>query len=84
MSEDFPIVSSEEDNRLLTNTDLNKLANIPLEAEWFANIENENTRRAYRRALADFMDFVGIEQIEDESETSDSSNAPRPWWRLWK
>lgn len=33
---------------------------MPPEVEWFANIENPRTRRAYRIDLHDFMSFVGI------------------------
>ncbi len=33
--------------------------------EWFANLTNEQTRRAYRSDLQDFMRFVGIQQPEE-------------------
>ena len=33
---------------------------MPPEAEWFANIDNPQTRRAYRNDLREFMAFVGI------------------------
>jgi integrase/recombinase XerD len=29
--------------------------------EWFANITNPNTRRAYEHAIQDFMRFTGID-----------------------
>ena len=45
---------------LLTREDFARLADVPPEAEWFANITNENTRRAYRNDLRQFMAFVGI------------------------
>ena len=46
-------------NRLLTNEDFYRLAEVPPEIEWFANIDNLQTRRAYKNALQDFMIFTG-------------------------
>jgi site-specific recombinase XerD len=37
------------------------LADVPPEAEWFANLTNAATRRAYENAIKDFMRFVGIQ-----------------------
>lgn len=45
---------------LLSRAEFQDLANVPPEVEWFANIDNEKTRRAYRIDLRDFMAFVGI------------------------
>ena len=47
--------------RLLTRTEFQGLAEVPPEAEWFANIENPNTRRAYQTDLRGFMEFCGIQ-----------------------
>jgi site-specific recombinase XerD len=33
---------------------------VPAEMEWFANIDNKRTRRAYQIDLREFMLFVGI------------------------
>jgi len=49
---------------LLTREEFQRLANVPPEAEWFANLENENTRRSYRNDLRQFMAFVGISNPE--------------------
>ena len=35
---------------------------MPAEMEWFANIDNPRTRRAYKLDVADFMAFVGIQR----------------------
>ena len=48
------------DGSLLTKEEFARLADVPPEAEWFANITNVNTRRAYRNDLRQFMAFVGI------------------------
>lgn len=50
--------------RMLTAQEFRQLAEIPAEAEWFANITNANTRRAYRKDLREFMGFVGIDMPE--------------------
>jgi integrase/recombinase XerD len=34
-------------NRLLTAAEFHRLADVPPEVEWFANISNAHTRRAY-------------------------------------
>ena len=48
--------------RLLTAARFQGLADVPPELEWFANIDNKSTRRAYENALHDFMGFTGIRQ----------------------
>ena len=46
---------ADKDDRLptevafLTRAEFHKLAEVPPEAEWFANLDNPNTRRAYRK-----------------------------------
>jgi site-specific recombinase XerD len=51
------IISGE---RRLTAAEFQSLADVPPELEWFANITNPSTRRAYQRAIKDFMRFTGI------------------------
>ena len=51
--------------RLLTAAEFHRLADVPPEVEWFANITNPNTRRAYEHAVSDFMRFAGIARPED-------------------
>jgi hypothetical protein len=46
--------------RALTSVEFSQLADVPPEAEWFANIDNANTRRACRNDLKEFMTFAGI------------------------
>jgi integrase/recombinase XerD len=59
------IQTSQPHNRLLTAEDFLRLADVPPEAEWFANITNGNTRRAYENAIKDFMRFTGIVKPEE-------------------
>jgi integrase/recombinase XerD len=41
-------------------SDFFELADIPPELEWFANIDNTNTRRAYERDVKEFMAFAVV------------------------
>jgi len=51
--------------RLLTAAEFQRLADVPPEIEWFANITNRSTRRAYENAIKDFMRFTGIARPEE-------------------
>ena len=51
--------------RALTAPEFARLADVPPEAAWFANLTSHQTRRAYRNDLAGFMRFTGIEQPEE-------------------
>jgi site-specific recombinase XerD len=48
------------DGRMLTRPEFFGLADVPAEMEWFANIDNPQTRRAYQSDMRDFMGFSGI------------------------
>jgi len=52
-------------DRLLTAAAFQGLADVPPEMEWFANLGNKATRRAYETALKDFMRFTGINRPEE-------------------
>ncbi|MGF6531485.1 site-specific recombinase XerD [Paraburkholderia sp. GAS206C] len=52
-------------SRALTAAEFHQLSNVPPEAEWFANLDNPRTRRAYQTDLRDFMGFVGIQQPDE-------------------
>jgi integrase len=51
--------------RLLTAAEFQHLADVPPEVEWFANIRNPHTKRAYENAIKDFMLFAGIKKPEE-------------------
>src|SRR3954464_5010543 len=51
--------------RLLTAAEFHRLADVPPEVEWFANLTNPQTRRAYENAVKDFMRFAGIMRPEE-------------------
>lgn len=52
-------------SQTLTAPEFHQLAQVPPAAEWFANIDNPNTRRAYRNDLEEFMTFVGISSPDE-------------------
>ena len=62
-SENVIILNNSE--RMLTSQQFQDLSDVLPEAEWFANIENVNTRRAYKIDVHDFMSYVGIDKLED-------------------
>jgi integrase/recombinase XerD len=51
--------------RLLTAAEFHRLADVPPEVEWFANIRNRSTRRAYENAIGDFVRFTGIARPDE-------------------
>jgi integrase/recombinase XerD len=53
-------IQQVQPTRLLTAAAYQRLADVPPEIEWFANLGNKATRRAYENALQDFMQFTGI------------------------
>ena len=65
MADQNTLVLHPKAERLLTKGEFNALADVPPEVEWFANIENPNTRRAYRSDLNQFTRFVGIAHPEE-------------------
>src|SRR2546427_12574575 len=50
--------------RALSAKEFLDLADVPPEIEWFANITNPQTRRAYQNDLKDFMRFARITNPE--------------------
>src|SRR5712671_5938708 len=54
--------------RLLTAAEFHQLADVPPEIEWFANLTNANTRRAYQQDIEDFMAFAGLRHPEQFRE----------------
>ncbi|MDX2199501.1 MAG: tyrosine-type recombinase/integrase [Phycisphaerae bacterium] len=52
-------------SRRLTDEQFLRLAAVPPEVEWFANLTNPHTRRAYETDVRDFMVFAGIVRPEE-------------------
>ena len=46
--------------RRLSALEFQQLAAVPAAVEWFANIDNPRTRRAYQNDLEDFCSFIGL------------------------
>jgi site-specific recombinase XerD len=52
-------------SRALTAAEFIKLADVPPEIEWFANLRNPHTRLAYQQDLREFQRSVGITRPEE-------------------
>jgi integrase/recombinase XerD len=59
------LAADKLEQRKLTDKQFLALAEVPAEVEWFANLKNPNTRRAYQNDVREFMAFVGITQPEE-------------------
>ena len=59
-SEARELASIEDDGRVLTRSEFFGLAELPPETEWFADIQNLHTKRAYRADIREFQTFAGI------------------------
>ncbi|KPB61617.1 Phage integrase family site specific recombinase [Pseudomonas amygdali pv. myricae] len=56
---------SSGDPRRLTAVEFQQLAAVPSAVEWFANLDNPRTRRAYQNDLTDFSSFIGLASADD-------------------
>ena len=56
----IPAPQARSGARRRTAIEFQGVADVPPEAEWFANIGNLQTRRAYKNDIGEFMAFVGI------------------------
>ena len=65
MTDQDALVPVATPGRLLTAAEFQSLADVPPEIEWFVNLNNKATRRAYEAALQDFMGFTGIKQPDE-------------------
>jgi integrase/recombinase XerD len=59
------LTSPKITTRLLSAAEFQRLAEVPAEVEWFKNIRNPSTKRAYQRAITDFMLFAGIKRPDE-------------------
>jgi len=60
MTKDLTPIPSITGERLLTQSEFKRLADVPPEIEWFANLKNPNTRRAYRNVVMHYAKKLGI------------------------
>ena len=57
--------ASPPPGRPLTAAEFHRLADVPPEVEWFANLTNRETRRVYEAAVKDFVRFAGITRPDE-------------------
>ena len=55
----------QNDQRRLTAVEFQTLAQVPAAVEWFANLDNPRTQRAYQNDLEDFCGFVGLASADE-------------------
>ena len=60
------------DERAIADTRFQELSQVPPEQEWFNNITNARTRRAYRIDVTDFFGFIGIKELVEVRQVSRS------------
>ncbi len=58
-------IAAARASRLLTAAEFHRLADVPPEIEWFANLSNAGTRRIYENAVRDFMRFADVARPEE-------------------
>jgi len=63
--EDVAHLPATTGERLLTRQEFQQLSDVPAALVWLANIENPNTRRAYRSDVESFLLFCGVETPEE-------------------
>lgn len=62
----------------LTRAEFERLADVPLEEEWLANITNAKTRRAYKIDVREFIAYAGV---QDYGELRSIARAHVIGWR---
>src|SRR5437763_4888415 len=61
-NEESLAIGLEPEGKRLSRAEFQGLGDMPPELEWFANLDNPRTRRAYRRDVKEFTAFAGVEQ----------------------
>ena len=87
MNNQLPTKAPARVSRMLTEAEFHRLSDVPPEVEWFANLSNPSTRRAYENAVRDFMRFTGIVRPEEFRTVTrahiiawrDAAHAARAW-----
>ena len=59
------LVIQNDAERRLTALEFQQLTVMPAAGDWFANIDNPRTRRAYQTDLEDFCGFVGLATADE-------------------
>jgi hypothetical protein len=62
---EFLAIASEPEGKRLSRAEFQGLGEMPPEVEWFANLDNPRTRRAYRNDVKEFTAFAGVGRPEE-------------------
>ena len=60
-----PGIALEPGGKRLGRAEFQGLGDMPPELEWFANLDNPRTRRAYQLDVREFTAFAGVERPEE-------------------
>jgi DNA gyrase/topoisomerase IV subunit B len=63
--ESLSVASENGAAKRLSRAEFQGLGEMPPEVEWFANLDNPRTRRAYRLDVKEFTAFAGVERPEE-------------------
>ena len=58
-------VRGDVGQRMISAAEFQQLADVPAAAEWLANIDSPNTRRAYQNDVGEFMSMLGIRRFSE-------------------
>jgi site-specific recombinase XerD len=58
-------IALEPEGKRLSRAEFQGLGEMPPELEWFANLDNPRTRRAYRNDVQEFTAFAGVIRPEE-------------------
>src|SRR4051812_22327015 len=63
--ESLAVALEQEQGKRLSRAKFQGLSDMPPELEWFANLDNPRTRRAYRLDVQEFTAFAGVQRPEE-------------------
>src|SRR4051794_23011980 len=64
-NEESLTMALEPEGKRLSRAEFQGLGDMPPELEWFANLDNPRTRRAYRLDVQEFTTFAGVQRPEE-------------------
>jgi hypothetical protein len=68
-------IALEPEGKRLSRAEFQGLGDMPPELEWFANLDNPRTRRAYRNDVKEFTAFAGVERPEEMRQVTSENDS---------
>lgn len=63
-------LTAQPGGRRLSASEFQGLTQVPAATEWFANLDNPRTRKAYQGDLSDFCQFIGLSSTDQFREVT--------------